>query len=83
MSEKHYWFPVRPARNGWGWGLPVAWQGWVVYLAFFALLIGGMIVISAYGIIPTLAFAGCWGGAFTAVVIWKGEPQRMRDDSSL
>ena len=40
MGPKRYWFPVHPARNGWGWGLPIAWQGWVAFLVFFVLLIG-------------------------------------------
>jgi hypothetical protein len=33
------WFPAK--RYGWGWGLPVAWQGWVVLLAWLALFVGG------------------------------------------
>lgn len=31
-----YWFPAK--RFGWGWGPPVAWQGWAVLLVFFVLL---------------------------------------------
>jgi hypothetical protein len=26
-----YWFPAK--RYGWGWGLPVTWQGWAVLAA--------------------------------------------------
>lgn len=36
----NYWFPAK--RYGWGWGLPTAWQGWVVYVLYavsIALLI--------------------------------------------
>lgn len=36
--ERKYWFPAK--RYGWGWGLPVRWQGWVclaVYMAGVAL----------------------------------------------
>ncbi len=30
MSDRPaFWFPVK--RYGWGWGLPVRWQGWVVF----------------------------------------------------
>lgn len=28
--NRKYWFPAK--RFGWGWGLPSAWQGWVVLL---------------------------------------------------
>jgi hypothetical protein len=33
---KRYWFPTR--SYGWGWGLPVVWQGWVVFLSYAALI---------------------------------------------
>ena len=37
MSEKPaFWFPAK--RYGWGWGLPVRWQGWVVFAAYLALV---------------------------------------------
>jgi hypothetical protein len=28
-NEKTVWFIAK--RYGWGWGLPCAWQGWVVF----------------------------------------------------
>lgn len=31
-----FWFPVR--RFGWGWGLPVRWQGWIVLVSYLALM---------------------------------------------
>lgn len=34
--SREVWFPAK--RYGWGWGLPVAWQGWVVLLAYGVLL---------------------------------------------
>ena len=38
MSKKaaKYWFPAK--RYGWGWGLPSAWQGWVVFIIFIGLI---------------------------------------------
>jgi len=37
MSDKPaFWFPVK--QYGWGWGLPVRWQGWVVFVSYLALL---------------------------------------------
>lgn len=38
--ERKYWFPAK--RFGWGWGLPVRWQGWaclIVYVAGVALVL--------------------------------------------
>ncbi|MDP3671979.1 MAG: hypothetical protein Q8R69_20105 [Telluria sp.] len=51
MREKQYWFPARPASNGWkfGWGLPTAWQGWAVYAVFILSLIGGQILLAPFG----------------------------------
>jgi len=31
-----YWFPRK--RYGWGWGLPLRWQGWVTLLVYFAAI---------------------------------------------
>jgi len=34
--QREFWFPAK--RYGWGWGLPVAWQGWAVLIAYAAVL---------------------------------------------
>jgi len=82
MNNKQYWFPVRPARNGWGWGLPSAWQGWAVLVIFFGLLIGGLIALAPYRELISIVFSCALAGLLLAVFFWKGEPQRMRDSSS-
>ena len=38
---KDYWFPAR--RHGYGWGLPVKWQGWLA-MALFLLHQAGALV---------------------------------------
>lgn len=40
-SYKKIWFPAK--RYGLGWGLPVAWQGWVVLVGYLILLLAGMV----------------------------------------
>lgn len=41
MNDKPaFWFPVK--RYGWGWGLPVRWQGWAVFVAYLAFLYAGI-----------------------------------------
>jgi lipoprotein signal peptidase len=62
------WFPAK--RYGWGWGLPITWQGWVVLAAFVALLLLGAIVLLpnqkqltfvAYSfVLALLLVAICW-----------------------
>lgn len=36
--EEGYWFA--PKRFGYGAGLPIAWQGWALIIAFLALVLG-------------------------------------------
>jgi hypothetical protein len=72
-----YWF--RAKRYGWGWGLPTAWQGWVVLGAFIALLVTAFVVfpprtslggfLTSVLTLNALMFAICW---------LKGEPPRWR-----
>ena len=38
-----YWFSAK--APGWGWGHPVAWQGWVVVVVFGALVAAGGILL--------------------------------------
>jgi hypothetical protein len=76
-SESKYWFPAK--RYGWGWGLPIAWQGWVVLGAYFALLVSTSFAvpptvhparfIGAVSALSVLLIAVCW---------LKGEPPRWR-----
>ena len=82
MKEPRYWFPVRPARAGWGWGTPIVWEGWVAYAVFFATLIGGLVFLAEYGELIAVLFSCLWGALFTGLMFWKGEPQRNRDSRS-
>ncbi|HDY7489303.1 TPA: hypothetical protein RQK89_004497 [Vibrio vulnificus] len=40
--NKDIWFPRK--QYGWGWGLPNAWQGWVVY----GIYVASLFLLSAY-----------------------------------
>jgi len=76
MEGKRYWFPLKPAGYGWGWGLPLVWQGWAVYAVFLVALIGGVIALAPRGQLAVIAYACVAGALFLAVVAWKGEPRR-------
>ena len=41
--EKGFWFPAK--AWGFGWGLPITWQGWAVLIVWGALLIGGVYLL--------------------------------------
>ena len=78
MTEKSpYWFPAK--RYGWGWGVPKVWQGQVVLVAFFVLLLGGApLIIPARGELFFLGYAIVLCLALMAVCWLKGEPPRWR-----
>ncbi len=76
-SDPKYWFPAK--RYGWGWGLPITWQGWLVLAAYVALIWAGAILFPPrqelaafllYMSVLLICFIGvCWA---------KGEPPRWR-----
>lgn len=80
-EQREIWFPAK--RSGWGWGLPVAWQGWLVLAGYFLLAIGGAglllgksttttshIAFSVYMLLLTLALI--------AICFIKGEKPKWR-----
>ena len=72
QNKPQYWFPAK--RYGWGWGLPVTWQGWAVLLSYFALIFFGIPYFrpmdNVAGFLVALALASI---ALVAIVAWKGE----------
>lgn len=76
-SSRKYWFPAK--THGWGWGVPSAWQGWLV----LALYIAGMVALTLL-VNPEERIAEFLAGvvALTAallVICWlKGEPPKWR-----
>ena len=78
MKDDAYWFPVRPASHGWGWGTPRVWQGWVAWAILFAMLTGGVVVLQPYGALAMVAGLCVWLALFFGLMFWKGEPQSLR-----
>jgi len=77
-NQPRYWF--RAKRYGWGWGLPLVWQGWVVLAVFFALVLAGaVLVLPSRGQAAFVAYVVLLC-ALLVVVCWiKGEPPRWRN----
>jgi len=67
-------------RYGFGWGLPARWQGWVVIVAYFALLFGGIYYFKGQRNAPVLlVYVVLLTVALLAVVAATGErPLRWR-----
>jgi hypothetical protein len=76
-SDQRYWFPAK--RYGWGWGLPVAWQGWLVMACFGALLIAGIVMWTPnHYPLQFVVFVVVLNVALIGVCWLKGEPPRWR-----
>jgi len=72
-----YWFPAK--RYGWGWGFPITWQGWSVFIGFLCLLLVGAVVLLSRGLIVGFVVYTIMLGMLFAGVCWlKGEPPRWR-----
>ena len=75
IKRTNYWFPSK--RYGWGWGLPCAWQGWIVMVAYVILLVCGLFVINPEvnkgGFV---AFVLTINMAMLLICWFKGEPLR-------
>ncbi|MGA2585162.1 MAG: hypothetical protein ABSG31_17965 [Tepidisphaeraceae bacterium] len=78
MPEVHrpYWFPAK--RYGWGWGLPATWQGWVVVIAWLAIIIGVSPLLTAHHFPLFFVFMGAMAVLLIAICYAKGEPPRWR-----
>jgi len=76
-ADVRYWF--RAKRYGWGWGLPLTWEGWLALAVFVVLVIASAVMFP-----PPRAFASyliCIAVLCVALlgVCWlKGEPARWR-----
>ncbi len=76
-DEPKVWFYAK--KYGWGWGLPSCWQGWVVLLAFLALLVGGVFVFPPDRALPHYLLYTIVLTALLVGICWlKGEPPRWR-----
>jgi hypothetical protein len=72
-DQTEYWF--RAKRYGWGWGLPIRWQGWAVLIAFIVLLSAGAMFISpAEALGWYVTYAILLAVALLAIAKARGEP---------
>jgi uncharacterized membrane protein len=77
-DQSTFWFAAKP--YGFGWGLPVRWQGWVVLVAYLTLLLGGVYYFkSRRDVVSLLVYVGVLTIVLVAVMAVKGErPLRWR-----
>ena len=71
-----YWF--RAKRYGWGWGLPLAWQGWVFFLSWIIILLLGIRLYIRGDKPMRWAFLAIMVFLLLGVCYWKGDPAGRR-----
>ena len=75
--QPEYWFPGK--RYGWGWGLPITWQGWLVFAAFIGLIVAGVFLFPPRKALAAfLSYVVLLSVILVAVCWWKGEVPRWR-----
>ena len=73
--ESQYWF--RAKRYGWGWGLPLTWQGWAVLGLFGVLLVLGNVWLPpAAHAVPFAIYVSVLSAVLVGVCYLKGEPPK-------
>lgn len=72
-----YWFPAK--RYGWGWGLPIRWQGWIVMIVYVALLaLDAYAFLRAQHLVMFFVVAVLLNFILVLICWLKGEPPRWR-----
>ena len=75
MSDGPEWFG--PKTHGYGTGLPIAWQGWVLFIGFLLIVIaGGLLLAPRYplaflALVLPLTIAFIWIAKRTTRGGWK------------
>ncbi len=78
-NNLRYWF--RAKRHGLGWGLPLAWQGWAVFVSWILILPLGLRFLTPGGRPLRWGFTAAMIILLLGICYWKGEPAGRRWNS--
>lgn len=75
LPKDKAWFPAK--THGWGWGIPVRWQGWLVLAGYVVALAAGspLLRVSALGFV---GYSFALSAILVAICSWKGEKPGWR-----
>lgn len=77
LPEDKAWFAAK--RYGYGWGLPLRWQGWVVFAGFLVgLIVPSFFLRSERAVLGYVAYSIVLGIALVGICMWKGVRPRWR-----
>lgn len=72
---RKYWFASQRYGARWGYGQPIAWQGWLVTILYYAFVFAGLYFLTHRGWFICLTIAAACSGLFLLVLKWKGAPR--------
>jgi hypothetical protein len=75
-QDQTYWF--RAKRYGWGWGLPLTWQGWTVFVVWLATFIVATLYLLPRRRLEHLILTLAMILVLVGICYKKGEPPRWR-----
>ena len=75
-SKSDLWFPAK--RYGWGWGFPIAWQGWIVLLAYVTVVLGATFRMLPWHPVSHLLLILVATAVLILICYVKGETPRWR-----
>ena len=77
-KDKDIWFPAK--KYGWGWGIPLTWQGWAVLFAYSLLLTLASFWVVFYmdRIVEFFIFVFALTGVLIWICVKKGEKPKWR-----
>jgi uncharacterized membrane protein YhaH (DUF805 family) len=75
-KENRYWFPAK--RYGWGWGLPISWQGWAVLSLWLAAILIATPLLRRTHPVAHWIFLGAMVVFLILICYMKGEPPAWR-----
>lgn len=75
LPRDRAWFAAK--SHGWGWGLPLRWQGWAVMGGFVAALIAGA-PLARHEPEMFAGYSAILALVLIVVCYWKGERPKWR-----
>ena len=75
-TDRPIWFAAK--RYGWGWGLPVAWQGWVVLVTWTVAVCVVAPMLAVHHRVGFAMFMAAMAAVLIGICYAKGEPPRWR-----
>ena len=76
LPREQAWF--RAKRYGYGWGLPLRWQGWLVMLGYIAAILAVGFGVARDHLVAFVVCSILFSAMLVGICYWKGEAPKWR-----